>query len=298
MHYTERIKIFETGATDDPLDEIVYLLQQISPQIDCKLIEEAHLDIARIFTGSHPGFKSCDAKYHNLAHTYSVALATVRLLHGLHCENYTFGQDVILQGVISAYFHDTGLLLKVSDTTVSGASYTVNHEDRSVSFMNEYLTHCGVTESFMKHCESMIKCTKIGLDPGTLHFGSEEHRLAGFVLGSADLLAQMADRCYLERLPWLYQEMKDGGVNNYESVTELMRETNNFYQQFVANRLEFMFKDLKEVMRTHFRERWNMDENLYSDNIRKNLEYVSKIVPEFGEQPVDLSRYLRRIPSP
>ena len=297
MHYTERIKIFETGATDDPLDEIVYLLQEVNPQIDCKLIEEAHLEIAGIFTGSHPDFKSCDAKYHNLAHTYSVALATIRLFHGLHCEKYIFDQDVILQGMISAYFHDTGLLLTVADTTASGASYTLNHEDRSVSFMNEYLSHCGIAESFMKHCESMVKCTKIGLDPGTLHFESEEHQLAGFVLGSADLLAQMADRCYLERLPWLFQEMKDGGVNNYASVTELMRETNTFYQQLVVNRLESTFKDLKKVMLTHFRERWNMDENLYIDNIRKNLDYVSKIVPESDDQPVDLARYLRRIPN-
>ncbi len=297
MHHTERTKIFETGATDNPLDEVVYLLQEINPQIDCKLIQEAHLEIAGIFTGNHPGFKSCDAKYHNLAHTYSVALATIRLFHGLHCEKYVFDKDVILQGMISAYFHDTGLLLTVADTTASGASYTVDHEDRSVSFMNEYLSHCGVDESFMKHCESMVQCTKIGLDPGTLRFESEEHQLAGFILGSADLLAQMADRCYLERLPWLFQEMKDGGVNNYASVTDLMRETNTFYQQLVVNRLESSFKDLKKVMRTHFRERWNMDENLYVDNIRKNLDYVSKIAPQSDDQPVDLSQYLRRIPN-
>ncbi len=296
MDRKQLCRIFETGETDNSLDEILYLLQQINPQIDRTLIEETHQEIPKFFSGSHPNFKPSNTRYHNLTHTYSVALATIRLFHGLYCEGYTFDQDIIPQGIISAYFHDTGLLLTATDPATSGAKYTINHEERSISFMNHYLSSRGASQSFMDHCASMIKCTSLELNPTELIFDSDDQRLAGYVLGSSDILAQMADRYYLERLPLLFQEMEVGGVNRYSSAIELMQQTTDFYHHIIVNRLETIFHDLKQAMRTHFRVRWNIDHNLYIDNISKNINYVKKIVTECEDTLTSLSSYLRRTP--
>jgi len=296
MDYIVRNKMIETGETDNPLDEILYLLQQIDLRVDCTLIQETHRQIGRFFSGSHPDFKPSNTKYHNLSHTYSVALATIRIFHGLYCEKQYFDPEIIEQGMVSAYFHDTGLLVAADDPETCGAKYTTTHEERSISFMNDYLAVRGVARSFRDHCADMVKCTNLGIEPDTLTFVSESHRLAGYIVGSADLLAQMADRFYLERLPLLFQEMNEGGVNHYASAIVLMRETNNFYQSVVRKRLEKKFRDLQQAMQTHFRERWNLDQNLYVDNITKNINYIAKIISENADTPARLPNYLRRNP--
>ncbi|MEN8189563.1 MAG: hypothetical protein ABFS19_06920 [Thermodesulfobacteriota bacterium] len=296
MKHKDLCKIFENGATSDPLDEILYLLDIIAPGINRPLIEETHQEVGRFFSGSHPNFKPSNTRYHNLTHTYSVALATSRLFHGLHCEGRRFDDDIILQGMISAYFHDTGLLLTASDPATTGAEYTINHEERSVSFMNYYLKERGIDQPFMDNCAEMINCTNLDLDPSTLNFSSEDQRIAGYTLGSSDILAQMADRYYLERLPHLYQEMKAGGINQYSSVIELMQQTTNFYHHVIINRLESVYKDLQQAMRTHFRERWDINKNLYMDNIDKNIIYIMQIVQECEDKITCLATYLRRTP--
>ncbi|MEN8190917.1 MAG: hypothetical protein ABFS19_13810 [Thermodesulfobacteriota bacterium] len=115
-------------------------------------------------------------------------------------------------------------------------------------------------------------------------------------MGSADILAQMADRYYLERLPLLFAEHQEGGIGNYNSVLELMEQTSDFYHNVVIDRLAHSFGNLTKFMQVHFRERWGMERNLYLENIKKNIKYIRFVLRECQGDIDSVKKYLRRIP--
>ena len=88
---------------------------------------------------------------------------------------------------------------------ITGARYTKDHEQRSIRFLYDYLTETGVAPEFAKPCAAIIDCTSLENDVGQIRFQSAEHQMAGWVVGSADIIGQMADRYYLEQLPMLYR---------------------------------------------------------------------------------------------
>lgn len=290
-----RHRIFESGATSDPLDEILTLAERISPTIDLDVIITFHNDIQDIFSGYYPGFRENGNRYHNLRHTYNVVLATTRLFHGLILEGYALSRDIIVKGILSSYFHDTGLLLRSFDTADTGAEFTQYHEARSISSLFKYLESYNYDDATRLDCASMIRCTNLALDINSIEFSSVDIKLAGQVLGTADVLAQMADRYYLELLPDLFQEHRAGGLQHYESAFELMKNTTNFYHKFISHRLRNILGNVDRVMRIHFRDRWQIDKDLYKENIENNIRYLEKVIQGCDDLE-GLSGSLRRRP--
>jgi len=290
-----RHRIFESGATSDPLDEILSLVEIANPSVDLDVIITFHNDVQDIFSGYYPGFRENGNKYHNLRHTYNVVLASARLFHGLSLEGYTFPNNLITKGILSSYFHDTGLLLRSFDTADTGAEFTQYHEARSISSLFKYLESYKFDDSTRLDCASMIRCTNLSLDINSIEFSSFETKIAGQVLGTADILAQMADRYYLEQLPFLFVEHRAGGLKQYESAFDLMKNTTTFYSKFITYRLKHILGNVVRVMRTHFQQRWDIDKNLYRENIENNIQYLENVLSECTDSD-SVYRYLRRRP--
>ncbi len=116
-------------------------------------------------------------------------------------------------GIMTALYHDCGYIRHRKDTRhANGAEYTKTHVSRGGKFLEEYLVKIGM-EDFAPAAS------------GTLHFTGYEvpvdlirveapYRLIGNLLGSADILAQMADRCYLEKChERVYPELVTGGID-------------------------------------------------------------------------------------
>lgn len=290
-------KLLESGNTDDPLDEILEILSLIVPDFKQDPLVALHQEIGLIFAGEHPDYRQSNTKYHNLDHTYSVVLATTRLFHGLSCDGWPVLEETVAKALYSAYFHDCGLLLKKSEVAETGATYTIGHEKRSVFFLADYLKEKEFPVSFITDCSVIIQCTNLRIDPGSLFFPSAEMQLASFAVGTADILAQMADRYYLERLPSLFQEHQEGGVADHNSVVELMEQTSMFYHDLVTSRLSNDLGDLSKYMQVHFCERWGVDQNLYLESIDKNITYIHMIVGSCDTNTEEsLHQCLRRIP--
>jgi hypothetical protein len=296
MDHQQVTKIFESGITSDPGDEIFALVALIQPDFNLSLLRKIHHDVARFFAGTYPGFRASNTPYHDLNHTYSVVLATARLLHGLSCSSQEISVEVIEQALYSAYFHDIGLLAQTSEQEQSGAIYIQNHEERSIVVMTQYLAGNNCSDILIQECSFVIRYTNISLNPEDIAFSRQESRLAGYVLGSADILAQMADRNYLERLPFLFQELKEGGMQSHDSVVALMQGTIFFYHNIIVERLENAFANIAQVMQAHFHRRWQINENLYYTNITNNLNYLKTILKSCADKPECLKSYLRRIP--
>ncbi len=290
----EITKIFESGLTEDPLDEILYLIGLISKEIDQEFFKRIHYDISSIFSGTYPGYKRSTHQYHDLRHTYAVALATIRLFHGLKCDGHDTPPQIIQRALMSAYFHDSGLLLQSTDSAESGANYTKFHESRSIQCLHDYLQDKQITESFCHECATIILFTNINLDPPTLATISKEAVCGGKIVGSADLLAQMADRYYLESLPLLFEEHRAGGLSENKSATELIFNTVQFYREVIKKRLEITFDNVSRHMRTHFKERFKIDKNLYQENTTKNIKYLETIVQDCQGDCTCVQKHFRR----
>jgi hypothetical protein len=287
--------LFEGKLSGSLLDDILFLAKGISPTVDLELIRQVHHDLAAFFTGSHPDFQQNTLPYHNLRHSRMVVLATIRLFDGLHCNLVPISADMLQKGLFAAYFHDTGMLLLEGDSARSGTEYMADHEARSILFLRQYAIRKGLGEDFPRDCAIIINYTDLDSDPATFEPHSHEIQLVGQIVGSADILAQMADRYYLECLPLLYNELKAGGINRHDSALELMEHTANFYHHVVLKRLLTTFSSTSTAMQTHFRERYMVDRNLYIDNIDKNIEYLKHIITKCQDIP-GLDKYLKRTP--
>lgn len=146
----------------------------------------------------------------------------------------------------------------------------------------------------INRCGQMIQCTKLITPPDSLEFESEEVRLMGYILGTADIVAQMADRVYLERLPLLFDELKEGGVPGYESTVDIYSQTVTFFRNVIKKRLFEDFQGIVEDIRHHFQQRWNIDQNLYVTAIESNINYIEFLNKTCPRDKNCYQQYLRR----
>ena len=276
------------------LAEIKYILQLIAPSFQTSFIEGVYQDIIRLFNGEFPGYRASNTKYHNLEHTCAVTLATARLIHGVHVQGREFSSRDVRLGIIGALFHDTGLIQTDLENDGTGAQYTIGHEERSIALMRGYLSGRGVPEEDLLDCSHIIQCTILSLSTREIPFRSADIEILGKILGSADLAAQMADRSYLEKLPLLFLEFEEAGVEGFESPLALFKNTEAFYHSVARAR---MVKELDNVAAAyihHFRSRWQIDRDLYDQSIRNNIKYMREATEDCTESYECLMGKLRR----
>ncbi len=270
----------DTSSPDETLSEIKNILLLIDPPLDPALIETVYTDIIRLFKGKFPGYRASNTKYHNLEHTCSTALATARLIHGLHVQGQVFSPRIVQLGLIGALFHDTGLIQTEKEEQGTGAQFTIGHEERSIAVMEKYLAQNGYSQTDIRDCSHIIRCTELFLPVDDIPFTSEEVRIMGKILGTADLVAQMADRDYQEKLPLLFLEFQEAGMEGFETPLELFKKTEEFYRSVVRKRMSGVLGGVSSAALYHFRERWNIDKNLYEESIKHNLRRVKETVHE------------------
>ena len=193
---TKKTVLYDLIEVSDPeivLTEIKQILMLTVEEYDSSRFEMVYGDIVTLFRGKYPGYQASNTKYHDLEHTNSVVLASVRLIHGCTLVGMTFDVDNLLLGVYASLFHDVGLIQTKDDKVGSGAKYTVGHEKRSIVFMRKYLSQKGFSNQQIEDCSHLIMCTILNLPPKEIPFRSSEIETLGKIVGTADLMAQIAD---------------------------------------------------------------------------------------------------------
>ena len=265
------------------IEEVKALLSSIDFK-DHNVVEEAFKDTIKLFKGRFRGYQACKTKYHDLNHTLAVFLATARLVHGAVINGRSISIDMIAIGLICALFHDAGLIQTEDDHEGTGAKFTLGHEERSIAFIKNYLGLNNLYESYFDDCAHIIGCTITALSPGDIPFRSKESELIGKIVGSADLLAQMADRLYLEKLLYLYEEFEEGKIPGFESEFDLLKKTGWFYRNVAQKRLDIDLGGVLELMRIHFKKRFGEDRDYYQENIQKNIKYLQDVILKYEKE--------------
>src|SRR5262249_53928863 len=165
-------------------------------------IEQIFRDLDRLYRGRFPGFHACDTPYHDIQHVLDVTLAMVRLMDGherMEARSERFGAALFRLGVVTALFHDAGYVRRQEDTEHrNGAELTLTHVSRGARFLRSYLPSIGMGD-MADAAAALIHFTGYEVPVAEIAVPTPRYRRLGWLLGSADIIAQMADRCYLEK---------------------------------------------------------------------------------------------------
>lgn len=271
-------------------EEVRYIVSLLNSHFDFTALDRVFQDVVKLFQGEYPGYQKCNTCYHDLKHTTDCLLAMARLIHGAAINGLTLPDRDAALGLIAALLHDTGYIQTDDDSEGTGAKYTLIHVRRSVAFMEKYMAQAEFSSRDVDYCRCCVHCTGLEMRVKDIRFETAYHQAVGWMLGTADLLGQMADRTYLERLPFLYWELEEGKVPGFESELDLLRGTSAFWE-FTQQRFVADLGNMDRFMRDHFRVRWGLDRDLNRETIEGNIAYLKFILENHASE---YRRYLRR----
>ena len=285
----EQAQLLKLVPLDSPqaiLDEARAIANLISPGSDTTLMTSTFSKVENLYEGTFPGYRACNTEYHDFNHVCGVFLATARLLHGACLENNSFSDRQIVLVLISALLHDSGYIQESHDTEGTGSKYTANHVQRSMDFLSCHGEALGLSEKDIIDSNAIMLCTDLSVDISTVKFSSEKIELLAKILGSADLLAQMADRAYLEKLLFLYYEFKEAGFGDYKSELDILRKATGFYES-ISKRLEKTLDATNRFMLSHFTSRWDIKADLYHEAIVRQMNYLKDVLKKQDFEPLN-----------
>lgn len=290
----ERRSEFDVSNTVDVSDPtavrnaVTELFLDLYPHAAVDPLWLAFHDFERMFTGADPDYHGVDTAYHDIQHSLDMTLAMARLIAGYERgveATDRLGAERAMLGLVTSLFHDAGYLRhrEADRDQRHGAQFTLRHVSRSSRFLGGYLSRVGLGR-WGNVAQQIVHFTGYEIDLERLELEDPRDSAAGHLLGTADLMAQMADRCYLEKCrDRLFPEFVLGGIaiedNNGESLVryrsgkDLLIKTLDFYQNSARYRLEKTFGRAYRYI-----EVLHHGDNPYVTFIQKNMTYLSGLV--------------------
>ena len=283
-HYdvTDRVRV---SHPQDVRSAVAEILAGLYPQQDLAIIANAYETFTALYAGTLPGYVGCDTWYHDAQHSLDCSLAFARLLDGHERavpEAERLGARRGVLGVIIALFHDAGYIRRETDTAANGAEYTLNHVHRSGEFLARYLPTVGYAQETAV-TRQIVHFTGYEIELDQIQVAHPQDRMLGFMLGTADILAQTSDRCYLEKCrDYLFREFEICGLagptrtgredSKYPTAAHLLTGTPDFNRHLWEDRLDGYFGSVHRYMERHFGGR-----NPYVEQIREHLGLIARL---------------------
>jgi hypothetical protein len=276
------------SSTEAVVSAVRHLFTANWPREPFERVERAFADFDNLFAGRMDGYLGVDTVYHDRQHTLDMTLAMMRLLIGYDRsveEPARFGGERAVMGLVTSLFHDAGYIREVGDKEHrNGAEFTLYHVTRSARFLARYLPTIDM-QSWVPTSTRVVHFTGYEMPLDQIHLPDRRDRKLGHLLGTADLIAQMADRCYLEKCrDRLYPEFVLGGIATvagatgvvqvkYSSGVDLLRQTPQFVRMIRTQRLEAEFEHAYRFIEPLFGGR-----NPYLEAIDRNLAYLDRVL--------------------
>ena len=260
------------------------------PQQSLAPLRLAFEHFERLFAGEMPGYFGVDTVYHDRQHTLDVTLALARLIVGFErqaSDATRLGGERALVGLLVGLFHDVGYLRRIDEReSRNGAEFTRTHVSRGARFLEDFLPIVGFA-GWVPVARQIIHFTGYEVPFPHIEAKVPDPRdiTLGHLIGTADMVGQMADRCYLEKCrDRLYAEFVLGGVAlplaanggrqvKYASGLDLLRQTPEFIAEVKAKRLD---RDFGGAYR-HFAHLYG-GANPYMEAIDRNVSYLRQIL--------------------
>jgi hypothetical protein len=308
--------VTDSVRTTDPSAvsaEVIRIYQGLYNKAAATELARAFGATAALYRGQHPDYYPCDTEYHDIQHVMDVTLAMARLLDGYQrtrqANEAPLSRELFLVGILSALFHDFGYLRRRNDRKHRyGAEYTLTHVSRGSAFVRGYVRSLGMDEKYSRAAATLVHYTGYERPAETIRINDTLMRRIGHMLGTADIIAQMSDRCYLEKCrDRLYPEFVLGGLAGrrragmrklplFTSGEDLVHKTPSFYQS-ATKRLDLQLARAYEYAGRHFG-----GPNHYLNEMHKNVRYAQRVADAPAAQllrrqpPTTLSPEVRPYP--
>lgn len=284
-------RLFNPANRDSVLEECFSIASSRLSQPDEKELRRYWKLTVHLYSGVFPGYSACNTEYHDFNHTCDVFGATVRLCDGALSRNSALDPELITDVCLAAMLHDAGYIQEVDNTTGTGAKYTKTHVARSISFTLQNREAFKLDLSRAERIGRLIQGTDIGTPFNSIPFENQAEKFAAELLAAADLLGQMADRTYLEKLLFLYYEFTEAGFPGYSSEFDMLKKTLGFYEM-TKNRLFNTLGNATDMALHHFTSRYGVAKNLYLESIERQMDYLRSIM---DDSSVNFRKKLKRI---
>jgi hypothetical protein len=243
--------------------------------------------IEHLFAGEIPGYLGIDTVYHDRQHTLDNVLAMARLLVAWERSRpmeWRLGAERAAVGLITSLFHDAGYVRATGESVRNGAELTRTHVSRGAQILGRFLPTVGL-DHWVAMATQVVHFTGYEVPLESLKVDDPRDRKVGHLLGTADLLAQLSDRCYLEKCrDRLYPEFVLAGmahgrapdgrvVVHYASGIDLLRRTPLFVSATRRERLEGAFEGSYRLMEVLYAGR-----NPYIEAIDGMMSFLQQVL--------------------
>lgn len=244
-------------------------------------LAELFSDVADLYAGRWSTHEACAVTYHNFSHALDVCLATARMLSGWNRVEQTqvLEEKYFQLGMAASLFHDAGYIKDKGDNAGSGGKFTLIHVGRSMDIAREYLVRKQWPEDEVDAVARIISITDYNKSPDIAPlFQDIRLKTIAQIVATADLVAQMADTDYIQRIDDLFTEFQEvydfenrevlikKGTKVYKTVQEIRDGTIAFYEHFVMPTLVKLGR-----MDRYLTDFFADGRNPYQENIVANL---------------------------
>ncbi len=264
--------IRDTGEVEA---QVAGIVRSFAPGHDLTRIANAFRLLDQAFDGRLPGYQNLKTLYHNRTHTNEVVLCTARMLHGLHLAGQGVDGDHLDSALIGALMHDVGYLMSDEEASGTGAQFTASHVMRGVEFARRHLND--LPSRVLDSTTKVIMLTDHRKHPDWVTFDNLQQQRAAYATATADLIGQMANREYLERVLFLYYEFEEAQMGGFADIHDLLEKTTAFYNM-TKGRLDTDLQGMSAILARHFGQQTGVDRNFYQESIDRNLAYLGSVV--------------------
>jgi len=271
--------IHDNGNPVRVLAQVRHLFCLFFPARSFSLVADAFNLARHLYNGRFPGYGPCTTEYHDFSHVLDVFAASARLLDGWLIEGGKASPEEAADLLIASLLHDAGYILESGDSGGTGAKYTRTHVGRSSAFVARNASTFHLEDNRADSIGRIILGTDLARPWKDLVFSDKAEEERAAILAAADILGQMGDRIYLEKLLFLYFEFREAGIEGYSSAYDILQKTLGFYES-TKIRLDSTLACTAGLARIHFARRYNVDRDLYREAIQRQMDYLAKIVSD------------------
>ena len=230
-----------------------------------------------------------DAPYHNAEHTMMVTLVGQEILRGKHIREGGVSPRDWIHFIISLLCHDIGYVRRVClrdgnnryvcnekgdlvDLTdgATDAAMAPYHVARSKAFVRERFGGARLVKFDTTEIERNIEHTRFPVPEGETHADTADY--PGLVR-AADLIGQLADVNYLRKIPALFTEFQEIGINNklgYRNPADVRAKYPEFFWKAVS---PYIGHGLRHLSVTQEGKLWisNLYAHVFSQEHRQRL---------------------------
>jgi hypothetical protein len=261
--------------------QVLETVRCFAPDHDPTRIIQTFALLRTAFAGQLSGYQHLKTLYHNTVHTNEVVLCSSRMLHGLALAGRCLDSEHIDASLIGALMHDVGYLMTDDEAVGTGAQFTTSHVSRGIEFTKKHLSE--LPSSLLEATVKVIQVTDHRQHPDWVTFDNPQQELAAFATATSDLIGQMANREYIERLLFLYFEFEEAKLGGFADVHDLLGKTISFYR-LTKNRLDHDLHGLSIYLPRHFAEVSGNERNFYTESIERNLAYLDELLKDSKER--------------